>query len=432
MATIYLMLSAKQGAKQESEIRIRFKHGKFDQQAKTNIFVHPEYWDTETQQIIIPNFRLLTDEKKELIHYLTTQSVKLDTLKTTIQTVFNQSDKTNIPSDWLKGNIDRFNFPEKYIVHVEKTTLFKFVDEFIKDYPNRTHAATGLHFAPKTIRQYIEVKNHLKSFAVTRNKDDFEFSEIDKSFYDNFTDFFKEKSFTANTIGKQIKSLKVILHSAFEKGYYQYAYTQKFTVTKEDIDSIYLNETELQQIKEIDLNNDPKLERVRDWFLLLSWTGCRFSDVEKLTKNEIKDGYITFRQQKTNNKVVIPLHPVVTEVLTKYNYNMPAVINNQRFNILIKEVSKIAGINSTETITRTVGGNLVTETFEKWQQVSSHTGRRSFCTNMYKRGLPSLMIMSISGHKTEKSFLKYIKVKQNEHAEMMKQAWDKMYKQLNK
>ncbi|MCL2329156.1 MAG: tyrosine-type recombinase/integrase [Bacteroidetes bacterium] len=68
------------------------------------------------------------------------------------------------------------------------------------------------------------------------------------------------------------------------------------------------------------------------------------------------------------------------------------------------------------------------ETFEKWQQVSSHTGRRSFCTNMYKRGLPTLMIMSISGHKTEKSFLKYIKVKQNEHAEMMKKAWENMYK----
>jgi hypothetical protein len=47
--------------------------------------------------------------------------------------------------------------------------------------------------------------------------------------------------------------------------------------------------------------------------------------------------------------------------------------------------------------------------------------------NMYKRGLPTRMIMSISGHKTEKSFLKYIKVKQEEHAEMMKKAWSNIY-----
>ena len=122
------------------------------------------------------------------------------------------------------------------------------------------------------------------------------------------------------------------------------------------------------------------------------------------------------------------MHPVVLEILEKYDFNMPDVISNQKFNVYIKDACQIAEINATETMTRTVGGELVTEKFEKWEQVSSHTGRRSFCTNMYKRGLPTLMIMSISGHKTEKSFLKYIKVKQSEHAEMMKEAWENIYK----
>ena len=83
---------------------------------------------------------------------------------------------------------------------------------------------------------------------------------------------------------------------------------------------------------------------------------------------------------------------------------------------------------SIETMTRTVGGKLITITFEKHEGVTSHTGRRSFATNMYKRGLQSYMIMSVTGHKTEKSFLKYIKVKQHEHAAMMKKAWEKIYK----
>lgn len=241
-------------------------------------------------------------------------------------------------------------------------------------------------------------------------------------------DFFKDKLFTANSIGKYIKTLKSILGNATEKGHYQYSYSSKFVVTRDDVDTVYLNETELQQLKDTDLSKIPYLDRVRDWFLLLAWTGSRFSDLGKLARTDIKDGFITFRQQKTNNRVVIPLHPVVIDVLEKYDYNMPAEISNQRFNEYIKEACKIAGINSIETITRTVGGKLVTEKFEKWQQVSSHTGRRSFCTNMYKKGLPALMIMSISGHSTEKSFLKYIKVKQGEHAEMMKKAWNEMYK----
>jgi integrase len=147
----------------------------------------------------------------------------------------------------------------------------------------------------------------------------------------------------------------------------------------------------------------------------------------KIDKTNIKDGFLTFRQQKTNNKVKIPLHPVVTEILTKYNFKMPNQISNQKFNEYIKEVCEIAKIDSNETFTRTVGGKLISEKYPKYKLVSSHTGRRSFCTNMYKRELPTLMIMAISGHRTEKSFMKYIKVKQDEHAEMMDKKWKEMF-----
>ena len=103
-------------------------------------------------------------------------------------------------------------------------------------------------------------------------------------------------------------------------------------------------------------------------------------------------------------------------------------IRKKDFEFSEKEVAEIAKINAIETTTRTVGGERITETFKKWQRISSHAGRRSFCTNMYKRGLSTYMIMSVSGHKTEKAFLKYIKVKQSEHAEMMKKEWEKLYK----
>ena len=111
--------------------------------------------------------------------------------------------------------------------------------------------------------------------------------------------------------------------------------------------------------------------------------------------------------------MTIPLHPVVSEILEKYEYQMPDIISNQKFNDYIKEVGKLAGINDNEVITKTIGGKLTSESLPKYELISSHTGRRSFCTNMYKRGLPTLMIMSISGHKNEKSFLKYIKVRQD-------------------
>ena len=88
MATIYLTLSTKVDSNTHREIRIRFKHGKIDQQAKTGIFIPAEYWGDTTQQIITPNFRLITDEKRELIKYLTDKDEALKSLTSSIQTLF--------------------------------------------------------------------------------------------------------------------------------------------------------------------------------------------------------------------------------------------------------------------------------------------------------------------------------------------------------
>jgi len=430
MATMYFSLSAKADIKENSEILIRFSHGRINQRGKTNIFIPAENWNDKTQEIIIPNFRLKTDEKKELIKNLTEQSEKLNTLTATIQTLFNEADKSNIAPDWLRLVIDKFNFPEKYEQKVETPTiptLFQFIDKFISEAHLRKDKNTGRAFTYGIIQQYKTTEKRLMEFAGNIKKKDFEFVDIDQSFYDEFVTFLQGIPLTLNTVGKHVKVLKTFLNEAKKQGYTNTQYSS-FHVFEEDTDTIYLNETELQQLKDTDFSKIPHLDRVRDWFLLLAWTGSRFSDLEKVAKTDIKDGFITFRQQKTNAKVTIPLHPVVLEILEKYDFNLPEPITNQRFNEYIKEACKKAEINAPETMTRTVGVELVTEKFMKWERVSSHTGRRSFCTNMYKRGLPTLMIMSISGHQTETSFLKYIKVKQNEHAEMMKEAWKNIYK----
>lgn len=67
----------------------------------------------------------------------------------------------------------------------------------------------------------------------------------------------------------------------------------------------------------------------------------------------------------------------------------------------------------------------------KWQKLTTHTARRSFCTNMYLLGVPVMTIMSISGHRTEKSFRSYIKASGEEHAQIMKEFWDKQTKKTS-
>jgi hypothetical protein len=89
-----------------------------------------------------------------------------------------------------------------------------------------------------------------------------------------------------------------------------------------------------------------------------------------------------------------------------------------------KEVVKLSGITDPVVIAHKRGNKIIEETKTKYAWVSSHTARRSFCTNEYLAGTPSDLIMSISGHKTEKAFKKYIKADKMKKASMIKKLWD--------
>lgn len=443
MATVKAFIRTSKKKTDSVNIRFRLSDGRSVQIFHTSeILVNPSVWDEKEQAI----------GKRQIYKDKTAFNKSVNDRKALISIVYErESDKSSLTSEWLDKAIDKELYPEKYKPQIAIDTLFKFVDQFIEDAPNRKDKNTGRKLTYNNIQQYKATDKHLKEFAKSIRKKDFAFDEINQSFYDGFVSYLQneipdidkdgkaktdengdtiliKESFTANSVGKHIRILKLMLNEATIQGYNTSTYYNSFHVFTEETDTIYLNESELQKLKDKDFAKSPYLDRVRDWFLLLAWTGCRFSDLEKVGKTDIQDGFISFRQQKTNTKVTIPLHPVVLEILEKYDYNLPEPISNQRFNEYIKEVAKLAEINAMESITVTKGGKLITELHPKWELISSHTGRRSFCTNMYKRGLPTLMIMSISGHKTEKSFLKYIKVKQSEHAEMMKKAWENMYR----
>ncbi len=53
---------------------------------------------------------------------------------------------------------------------------------------------------------------------------------------------------------------------------------------------------------------------------------------------------ITIQQQKTNEFVTIPLHPVFLRIWEKYNGNLPGNISNQKFNDNLKDVCREAGL----------------------------------------------------------------------------------------
>lgn len=300
--------------------------------------------------------------------------------------------------------------------------LNEYIDVFIKD------AESGARLTDKKTRYKVGTIKNFKGFKV--QFDDFQlqkrkkldFDAITLDFYDRFVEFFTEKKYSPNTIGRHIKNLKTIMRYARDEGYHNNSEIdrRKFKVLREDVDNIYLTEPEIKLLYEMDLSDKPHWELARDVFLIGCYTAQRFSDYSTIRKEQIQDlengrKVIRLTQQKTGEPVVIPVRHELEVLLKKYDWTVPKIWE-QKLNKYIKEVGGAAKINMKVPIEQYKGGLKVKSTVPKCDLIKTHTARRSGCTNMYLAGISPLDIMKISGHKTEREFLKYIKVTKEETA----------------
>jgi hypothetical protein len=195
---------------------------------------------------------------------------------------------------------------------------------------------------------------------------------------------------------------------------------KSFKSIRESVQNIYLTESELKKIYELDLSSDPVQRVARDIFLIGCYTAQRFSDFSRIIPANIRPlennkMVIELIQQKTGEKVIIPIRYELDEILKRYNYTVPKTYE-QKVNDRIKKIGEKAGITEPVNLEQNKGGLKVKTEVKKCDLIVTHTARRSGCTNMYLAGIPTIAIMKISGHKTEREFLKYIKVSKEETA----------------
>lgn len=284
---------------------------------------------------------------------------------------------------------------------LSEVSLFKALDEFIETSPN----SIG------TIKKYKSLRSHLLSFS-TKKKTVIDFHTIDLEFYEKFVDFFLDQEKLNNTIGKYISTLKAFLNWATEKGYNKFLIFRKFKNVSEDIDIVYLEEKELNSVVDLDLTNVPRLEKVRDLFCLSCFTGLRYSDVVKIKPDDIRDDYLIVNTIKTKEVLRIPLvsksKVIIQSYLNDEDFIKP--ISNQKMNQYLKEICKLAKIDTLITMTKYSGNKRIEVSESKYNLISTHTARRTFITLSLEKGMRPEVVMKITGHKDYKTFNKYIKL----------------------
>jgi hypothetical protein len=222
----------------------------------------------------------------------------------------------------------------------------------------------------------------------------------------------QKEGYAYNTTSQLIKSIKTVCYHAQANGIEVSHQLANLPISWEKVEKIYLTTEDLEKIRKAKLETE-SLENARDWLLISCETGQRVSDFMRFKKEmiRIQDGktVIDFTQVKTKKHIPMPLSKKVLTILQKRNGEFPRAISDQRYNEYIKDVCKIAGL------TQKIKGSIkdpeterkVSGTFEKWQLVSSHIGRRSFSSNNYGK-IPTALLIGATGHSSERLFLEYI------------------------
>jgi len=295
-------------------------------------------------------------------------------------------------------------------------TFVEFVKQMIDEARSGIRTYKGRKYSPFTVVAHnsclVKLKEYEKLRGVTLT-----FNDLNRNFYNDYISFYNDQNKALNSLGGQIKDIKAFANAAIDRGYHVNPEIRYFKKLAEQTEQVYLSTDELESIWNLDLSENKKLDHARDVFLIGCYTGLRFSDLKSLKPSDIVGNRLRLKTQKTEEDVVIPLHPIVKSILEKHNYIPPTSRVNRELNLNIREICKLAEINSQVSSSKTLGGKLEKKMHFKYEMVTVHTARRSFATNTYLAGLDPLSIMKLTGHKTEKAFFTYIRVTLEQNAD---------------
>lgn len=420
MATVKLLLQSK-SANAPIYLRLSISREKVFYR-KTGLNINAKEWNHSKGRPIQNN----TDNKN--------LTPILKKLESKILKNFNDAENNGVEvnGDWLINKIDL------HFERISETNKSELVTDNIQDIADnantRDNGKGGVGLSLCRINAYKRLKFLFNEFQGNNN---YKIKELNKNKFEDFKKWLiNEKNYSNTYAFKKLSDLKGVCKEARASGIeisneLVDIKTKQISAYGDNMDVIILTLEEIEKIEKAILLREAHIN-ARKWLIISCFTGQRGGDLIKITSENFKrtsnKESIELVQEKTGAKVEIPILPKVREI---YKSGLPYKVSTQKLNKYFKEIGEIAEIN-TPVLGRIIEASEnkeekkkrgVNKIRPKYLYISTHTGRRSFCSNHYRK-LPTPIIMKVTGHKKESTFLNYIHQNDDTHIE----AFTKYYK----
>ncbi|MBD0402929.1 tyrosine-type recombinase/integrase [Flammeovirga sp. EKP202] len=277
-----------------------------------------------------------------------------------------------------------------------------------------------------SIKKFKSLGVHLRGFEEKRNVI-FDLDKVDLFLMEALQTYFEEvANLNVQTTAKYLGLFRTFLNWCKMAKITKNEDFREFVIKHQpDTLKVVMTYEELELIKNTTFDQS-KYNNAKSLFLLSCWTGLRFGDGSRIDESHLKKNdsgfYLAIQQEKTKEAIEIPLTDDCLKIVRALIDGGVHPISNQKLNKYVKELAEILEINEPFEVHEYKGNLVTTKKVPKFELITTHTGRRTFATNLMIKGVSHKIVMSHTGHKDFKSFSKYINVPKSEHANIIRMA----------
>ena len=244
--------------------------------------------------------------------------------------------------------------------------------------------------SPNTRQSWKDALHHLLEFA----GEPLTFARMNREFFEDFkahllkTKTRRNKPISANSAQIYFSRIKTALNQAVHDNIINQNTASLVSIRKEQHLPVFLTLDEIRKLDETPCSSGV----VKAAFLFGCFTGLRYSDISALTWDNIKDGYIEYRQKKTRHPERLPLSQQAREIL-KAQRGAP---RSERIKQALPE-------NVVFYLPRQ---SVVDKILKRWaeraeleKRLSMHKARHSFATLGLASGIDIYTVSKLLGHR---------------------------------